>query len=240
LVVIGILIALQVSNWSENKKTQNLIRSYAHSLISDIQNDIKEVSATKSQIEEYTIRIDSLANYVRKVETNELSNLILFPLIIGDNMYRPYSRNKTTMEDLKISGVLRFKGNEELSDKIVAYESFTEHLIEDYYVDLNLKDKASTLAGTIINLNYSNFDDISRFGNTNTHIFTYGFDTTEAYQIAKKEDLKLLTYNNKSISEMVNAILKLKTFLDIRKNSELPRFIQKANEIINHLNEIYL
>jgi hypothetical protein len=39
LVVIGILIALQVNNWNENRKTQKLKVSYENSLINDLSLD---------------------------------------------------------------------------------------------------------------------------------------------------------------------------------------------------------
>ena len=240
LVVVGILIALQVNNWNENYKTQNLVNAYAFSLIKDIQNDIDDVKIVQGQINEYIIRIDSLANYTRKKEIGELSNLIMFPLVMGDNMYRPYSWNNTTLEELKNSGVLRFKGNEILSEKIVEYVAFSEHLLEDYIVDLSLKETASKLAGRIVDLNYSNFIELSKYGNTNNNILTYDFVTSEAYKLAEKENLILLTDNILDVQEMVNGFLKLRTFLEIRRSHELPRFVKQANEIIEHLRFTYM
>ncbi|SDB19815.1 hypothetical protein SAMN03097699_0050 [Flavobacteriaceae bacterium MAR_2010_188] len=45
LVVIGILIALQINNWNEERKDRNkLLNIYKH-IYSDIENDIKELEA---------------------------------------------------------------------------------------------------------------------------------------------------------------------------------------------------
>ncbi len=44
LVVIGILIALQINNWSERKKTQEKVNSFITSLKSDLINDLSTIS----------------------------------------------------------------------------------------------------------------------------------------------------------------------------------------------------
>jgi hypothetical protein len=46
LVVIGILIALSINNWNENRlKQEQLISVYERTLI-DLDNDVQEMSAT--------------------------------------------------------------------------------------------------------------------------------------------------------------------------------------------------
>lgn len=40
LVVIGILIALEINNWNQDKNEQNKIKEYAVSLIQDLEGDI--------------------------------------------------------------------------------------------------------------------------------------------------------------------------------------------------------
>ena len=44
LVVIGILIALQINNWNERKKTQEKVHSFTTSLKSDLINDLSTIS----------------------------------------------------------------------------------------------------------------------------------------------------------------------------------------------------
>lgn len=235
VVIVGILIAFTLNNWNEKRNKLNLIEAYATSLITDLQADIAEVKIIKSQMEESIVRIDSLANYTRTKKINELSNLSLVPFTMGDYMYRPYSWNKATIEDLKISGVLRYKGNENLSEQIVSYDALTKHLEEDYSSDMALMANISILAGNIVNLNYSNYEELTFYGNTNNSILKYEFSSSDAYRRAEKEDLKLLTGDINKIHELVNGKLKLRAFLKIRVNTELPRLINKAENIIELL-----
>ena len=46
LVVIGILIALQINNWNENRLQQKQLLSVYKRILTDIDNDIKELTAT--------------------------------------------------------------------------------------------------------------------------------------------------------------------------------------------------
>ena len=46
LVVIGILIALQINNWNENRLQQKQLLSVYERTLTDIDNDIKELTTT--------------------------------------------------------------------------------------------------------------------------------------------------------------------------------------------------
>ena len=48
LVVIGILIALQLNNWNQNQNITKQLKNYKTSLISEIQNDLKELDRIDS------------------------------------------------------------------------------------------------------------------------------------------------------------------------------------------------
>jgi hypothetical protein len=50
LVVIGILIALQINNWNEERKEYSKIKKYANSLIIDLQSDIIETKIRLGQV----------------------------------------------------------------------------------------------------------------------------------------------------------------------------------------------
>ena len=61
VVIAGILIAFSLDNWWEINRRTLLSRSYAASLKSDLEEDIRMVRQIMWQMEESIDRIDSLA-----------------------------------------------------------------------------------------------------------------------------------------------------------------------------------
>lgn len=240
VVILGIMIAFYLDGWYENTTRKSLTRSYATSLISDLQDDIAEVEQIRAEMLEYVARIDSLSSYVRNREIQGLSNLDLFPLLTGGN--RPYSWNRVTIDELKQSGVLRDQGNEKLSRGIAQYEAFTKHMEEDYRMDLMARDRVSALADEIVDLNYSNFNILAqKYWNPNSYNISEDyFHQTEAYAIAQQDGLKLLSEDEVRLKQMVNGYLRLRFFLNIRANIELPQLIEQAESIIELLENQYL
>jgi hypothetical protein len=240
VVILGIMIAFYLDSWYESTTRKSLTRSYATSLISDLEGDIYEVEKIQAEMMEYIARIDSLASYVRNRDTKALSNLDLFPLLTGGN--RPYSWNRVTIDELKQSGVLRDKGNEALSRLIAEYEAFTKHMEEDYRMDLMSRDRVSALADEIVDLNYSNFNEIApKYWNPNTyHVLDDNFQHSTAYTVAERDGLKLLSEDEIRLKQMVNGYLRFRFFLNIRSNVELSQLIVQAEEIISLLETQYL
>lgn len=250
LVVIGILIALSINNWNQKDKEKRLIESYANSLIIDLEEDIKSIDDIQSQMVELSIRIDTLANYTRNKSLENLSNLKILMLIIDDN-YSPYSWNNATIEELKSSGALRFTGNNDLAKKIVAYDGFKRHMLDDYEADKSLVEINFPVVRSSINMNYSNYNELSRVGRNNIPYFSSESKKEKQYTkniqklnnlivTAENENLELLANNINSINEMVNGYLKLNRNLNTRVKLELPQLKKIAEEIIELLKAKYI
>ena len=69
LVVIGILIALQINNWNEDRKTQQRLTAFLTEIQSDLSNDIIKAN---SIIDEY-IANDSI---LRQIRYNKIINTL--------------------------------------------------------------------------------------------------------------------------------------------------------------------
>ena len=250
LVMIGILLALQVNNWNERNKEKRLIKSYAQSLIIDLEEDIISIDDIQTQMIELITRIDSLANYVRNKSIEDLSNLKILMFIVDDK-YSPYAWNNATIEELKSSGALRFSGNQDFAKKIVAYDGFKRHMLDDYEADKALTEINFPVVRATVNMNYSNYKELSWVGRNNIPYLSSESKTETLVNEnipklenllvqAEKEDLELLTENMYSISELVNGYLKLSRNLNTRANMELPKLKQMAGEIIELLHAKYV
>lgn len=154
LVVIGILIALQVNNWNEERKRQQDIRSYVTAMVSDLEQDVREIDIRIEQIEEKIASIDRLADYIRDKPLQEIQNEDLLVFIPQFYIYRPFSWYQTSIEELVNSSSLKDIQNDELREKVVSYYALAEHLIEDYTSDYAYSERLQILQDNILNFNY--------------------------------------------------------------------------------------
>lgn len=240
LVMVGILLALQVNNYNEERKQNIQITRYAKSLVQDLKKDIAMMDTINNVAIQISIRIDSLANYVRNSKIEEVSNLDVICLT-WVRLYRPYSWNRATFEEIKSSGSLRLIDNEDLSNRIVEYESLSRHMDEDYYEDKEQSEIANQSLDNVVNYNYPNMAELGEMLRLTTN---YG-SMNESFNNAIYHEAKLyeLTLNQEKINMLttsVNSFIRLKYLLSIRTQIELPALIRKGQELISLLKQEYL
>ena len=236
LVVFGILIALQINNWNEERLEQRQIADYAHALIKDLERDLAMAAIIKLEIDILINKIDTLSAYIESRPIEELRNIDLFYLMRAP-FYRPYSWNRTALEQIKNSGALRQMKNQELVGKISAYEAFTHHLEGDFEFDRSIGTNSMALAGTVIDMNYPNVHEI--FDSKSTHSFS--FPESPLHIAYKDTKFSLLTENMEDIKVVVNSYLILGGYYGIRPRAEteMPKLEANARELITLLKEEY-
>jgi len=236
LVVFGILIALQINNWNEERIEQRQIADYAHALIKDLERDLVMIEVIKTEIDVLIKKIDTLAVYVEDISYEELRNIDLFYLMRAP-FYRPYAWNRTALEQIKSSGALRQMKNQQLAEKISAYEAFTNHLEGDFEFDRTVGTNSVTLAGTVIDMNYPNV--YQAFDSSSSSSFS--FPDSPFHTAYRHENLSLLTDDMEDIKVVVNSYLTLGGYYGIRPRAEIemPQLISNAHELIVLLKEEY-
>ena len=239
LVVIGILIALSINNWNEQRKQNAQIAKYAKSFVQDLEKDIAMMDTINNTAKQISIRIDSLANYVRNTKIEEISNVDVICLT-WVRLYRPYSWNRATLEEIKNSGSLRLINNEDISKRIVKYDSQSRHMDEDYYEDKEQSENANQILSIVVNYNYPNMVELAEMLRLTTN---YGQinDTfnNSIYKEAQEYDLNLNQEDINLINNIVNSFIRLKYLLSIRTQIELPGLIKDAQKLINLLKDEY-
>ena len=145
LVVFGILVALQINNWNEDRIEQRQIAEYAHALIKDLERDLIMAEVIAAEIDVLINKIDALAAYVIDRPVEKMSNLDLFYLM-HKPFYRPFSWNRTALDQIKSSGALRQMKNQRLAEMISEYEALTHHLDGDFEFDRTVGTSALALA----------------------------------------------------------------------------------------------
>ena len=102
LVVIGILIALQINNWNEQRKQNNKRQDYYHQLLDDLNKDLNFTNSIINEFENYNQNyLDNLENYADENSTLDKLYDILIKLKITSSAL---TFNSSTMETLLNSG----------------------------------------------------------------------------------------------------------------------------------------
>ena len=109
-MVIGILIALQINHWNEERVEQREIREYALKLAAAIERDLEMLAPLEMQIRSAIRQAEELAAYLRERPLEAMDNAELFFLATQAG-YRSYAWNRAALEQLKTSGGLRKKPN---------------------------------------------------------------------------------------------------------------------------------
>ncbi len=138
LVVIGILIALQVNNWNEQRKleTQELI--YLKRLKKELESDVVYFEI---QIQEGGEVMNSALQFINQMYKTQNSPEEVTALLIKFNprTERLILQN-STFEELKSSGKLSLISNDSLRSEIIDFYRTSQHLIRimDDYNDLTI------------------------------------------------------------------------------------------------------
>lgn len=124
LVVLGILIALQINNWNENRKESILELNYLESIKKDLVADIKYY---EQRLQEDQKTTDNYYEYIHKIyetqksfeEFTELHRRLHFPS-------QHLTIQNFTYSELVNSGALNIIKNQALKDSIVSLYKATE------------------------------------------------------------------------------------------------------------------
>jgi hypothetical protein len=236
LVVFGILIALQINNWNEERIEQRQITEYAHALVKDLERDLAMVEIITIEINLLLEKIDMLASYVEERPIDQIKNIDLFYLM-REPFYRPYAWNRTALEQIKSSGALRQMKNQQLAEKISAYEALTYHLEGDFEFDRSVGTSCAVLASQVVDMNYANINEF--FPSSEMEYFS--FPELQFYEAYKDSGLSLLTDDIEDIKLTVNAYLILGGRYGIRPRAEteMPKLAADASELIELLRAEY-
>ena len=118
LVVIGILIALQINNWNENRKSSQIEHYYLNSLGNSIKQDTIDINFTMREINRTVNLIDSLSDNSTMSGSQETLSELLPSLYMSTFNLKIET---STIDDLKSTGNLNLIKNKSLSELLLIY-----------------------------------------------------------------------------------------------------------------------
>jgi hypothetical protein len=243
LVVIGILIAIQVNNWNEDRIEQRQIHAYARALADDLRDDIAAVRVSAYQGQAVVFQIDRLVDYVQGKSFDDMSNIDLYRHVWSMG-YRPFAFNRAALGPMKSSGALREVKNQQLARKISEYEALTYHLEEDQSSDARNARDAYLASNRVINRNFPERAELDDYFSAASDAETFfeaflEFPSTDLYQKIEKHDVGLIAADMRDVQEMINVLISYRNDLSARPETELPKLMSLAQELIDLIETEY-
>lgn len=124
LVVIGILIALQVNNWNERRKSNAKFNAVLMQIYTSLDQDVEEMSINMNLFRKQAYSVDSLLNFPDKIDPTLLPSLLYY----ADIMPEEFTSNATQQLDL-----LEFDTKNIIQSRI--YKSISSYIL--FKVDFN-------------------------------------------------------------------------------------------------------
>ena len=152
LVVIGILIALSINNWNENRKNKRQLHGYLISISKNIESDKTEISNIKNLRIRHNLAAQDYMQCVYK-DSMSLQLLMRVAPILGEKYLNV---NKTGFDALKNSGFLANLQGSKIEDAILNYYSFYEEIHESETSMNNFIENMESA------LYYDDYENVSR------------------------------------------------------------------------------
>lgn len=128
LVVIGILIALTINNWNQNRSERTLEQGYISALMEDAQTDLANFDSIISLNESRVLHLDSLAALSYNFEENSGKDAELMIWYIKSLKHPDFiTQTDRTLSQLKNSGMRLIESKAKI-DAIINYEKSFEKL----------------------------------------------------------------------------------------------------------------
>ncbi|MCA0931767.1 hypothetical protein LCM02_04835 [Lutimonas saemankumensis] len=155
LVVIGILIALQINNWNEERKLKEIEKQYLMSIKSGINLSQKELMRVIDDSKEISKSADTLIMLLAYDEFDLLEGMVLDSLLFNAGDYSIISMNDASIQEIYNTGSLDIFQDERIR-KILS--SWTERIHQ-----IRKFEGESEYLSRRYNEYIINFIDISRY-----------------------------------------------------------------------------
>ena len=173
LVVIGILIALQINNWNENRKNKIAEADYYCRILDDFELNEKLIDETSKLTTDKIKLCKELILDLNKIPNDRSQILNKFVVAVRQDVFVP---SNIAFEDITSSGQLKLLTDLKLKNRLIQHSTFLDNI-------LNLLQENRNV---IIN-RMSDFDLISEFGYQDIDYLKQELD---------KEHIDLLPKNN--------------------------------------------
>ena len=150
LVVIGILIALSINNWNENRKNRISESEYYCKLLADFELDRQNIAELYKESQH---KIETSKKLLLDLNNKNRDKSFLVNNYLQALRTNAFSPSKVAMTDLVSSGKLNLLVNDSLKNSLVRYYGELDNLL--YQLEIN---RSKSIERAFL------YDDITQFG----------------------------------------------------------------------------
>ena len=129
LVVIGILFALQINQWNENRKENNALKTLTENLNNEFQKNLKELEIDLLRVKNAITASNTLLSYTG-LKNVAVDNIIIDSLIYHSISNPTWNPSSYVLNDIKNSGKLSTLKNENLKLLLYDWDRLYEDILE--------------------------------------------------------------------------------------------------------------
>lgn len=211
LVVIGILIAIQVNNWNEQRKARSQELSTMKEIIENLEYDILRSQRNSARNVDRLIGLDSLRKAVANTikEKDETANIYYFALKYGQ-AYSQVTLVRAAYDQLINSGTIQLVANRQLILDLSDYYERKSFAVFEYEPATSFRN-LKTMERKFIQL--GELDDyLQSFDSINENSFEPEFDYAD---LQKLEKLELIQPDGLKLDDYLNEIAQFQ--IDLKK-----------------------
>tara|TARA_X000001036_G_scaffold190496_1_gene179561 strand:+ start:813 stop:1517 length:705 start_codon:yes stop_codon:yes gene_type:complete len=201
IITIGLLIALQVTNWKEENDNEQIAVNYLSKISSDIGKDINELSRLIDHRKKTLAMCDSMLSYYRnkKVDNKKIFEKGFFSIFIEGG----FNVNRVAFTSLLNSGYLKNLNQTNIEDELYNYYTKSDELI---FVEKKFSDSTQYVEELLKEKGFSiEFQEAFKWNNSDFVDFSYN-------KLIKYPDLySHLIHSRMFLKELINLYESLKS-----------------------------
>ena len=120
LVVIGILIALSINNWNEERKDQLRLKNHYVELINELNNDIDNLKLIIENVREINNQTFKISEFINSSQSM-IDTTKIVDALLGAEPYAFFSISKSVYTTLLSSGDIQLIENKQLKNALSIY-----------------------------------------------------------------------------------------------------------------------
>ena len=158
LVVIGILFALQINQWNENRKENNALKTLTENLNNEFQKNLKELEIDLLRVKNAITASNTLLSYTG-LKNVAVDNIIIDSLIYHSISNPTWNPSSYVLNDIKNSGKLSTLKNENLKLLLYDWDRLYEDILEWHASSTTNTNRLIYFVGekgSLVNVDYFN------------------------------------------------------------------------------------